>query len=187
MRQKKRVIIIIFLGIIAISTGIFFQTSSFASQMSASEAEEKVEQLYTGKVITTLERDDRFLITLLLSGGEYELVLDRKSGDILSMTKTKISPNNNSDTTTEEGVEAGKEEEPSEPTPANEKPPSQITEQEAIGIALEKMAGTVEEVELEESNGVSYYLVEIEANDQQEATIQVHSITGEVISITWDD
>jgi uncharacterized membrane protein YkoI len=186
MRQNKRVIIIIFLGIIAIITGIFLQTSSFASQMSASEAEEKVEQLYTGKVVTTLERDDRFLITLSLSGGEYELVLDRKSGDILSMTKTKSSPNNNSDTTTEEGVEAGKEE-PSEPTPSNEEPTSQITEQKAIGIALEKMAGTVEEVELEESNGVSYYLVEIEANDQQEATIQVHSITGEVISITWDD
>lgn len=186
MRKNKRVIIIIFLGIIAISTGIFFQTSSFASQMSATEAEEKVEQLYTGKVITTLERDDHFLITLSLSGGEYELVLDRKSGDILSMTKTISSSNNNSDTTTEEGVEAGKEE-PSEPPPSNEEPTSQITEQEAIGIALEKMAGTVEEVELEESNGVSYYLVEIEANDQQEATIQVHSITGEVISITWDD
>lgn len=186
MRLNKRGIIIIFLGIIAISTGIFFQTSTFASQMSASEAEEKVEQLYTGEVITTLERDDRFLITLSLSGGEYELVLDRKSGDILSMTKTKSSPNNHSDTTTEEGIETG-EEEPSEPTPAKEEPPSQITEQEAIGIALEKMTGTVEEVELEVSNGVLYYLVEIEANDQQEATIQVHSITGEVISITWDD
>jgi uncharacterized membrane protein YkoI len=186
MRLNKWVIIIIFLGVIAIIAAVFLQTSSFASQMSATEAEEKVKQLYTGEVISTLEKDGRFHITLSLSGGEYELVLDRESGDILRMTKTKNSPNNNSDTSTDQGNQVA-EEEPVEPTPSKEEPPSQITEQEAIGIALEKMAGTVEEVDLEESNGISYYLVEIEANDQQEATIQVHSITGEIISVTWDD
>lgn len=180
MRLKKWVIIIIFVGVIAIIAGFLLQTSSFASQITATEAEEKVKQLYTGEVISTLEMDDRFLITLSLAGGEYELVLDRESGDILTMTKTKSPPNDNSDTTTEQGNQAHEEE------PVKE-PPSQITEQEAIEIALEKMAGTVEEVELEQSSGVSYYLVEIEANDQQEATIQVHSITGEIMSVTWDD
>jgi uncharacterized membrane protein YkoI len=186
MRLNKWAIIIIFIGVIAIIVGVFLQTSSFASKMSAVEAEEKVKQLYAGEVLSTLEKDDEFLITVSLTGGEYELVLHRDSGDILSMTKTKSSPNNNSDTSTDQGNHAA-EEEPVEPTPSKEEPPSQITEQEAIGIALEKMAGTVEEVEIEESNGISYYLVEIEANDQQEATIQVHSITGEIMSVTWDD
>ncbi|WP_339163367.1 PepSY domain-containing protein [Siminovitchia sp. FSL W7-1587] len=62
-----------------------------------------------------------------------------------------------------------------------------ITEQDAAGIALQQVKGKVEDVDLKESDGLKYYLVEIESDQDQEATVQIHSITGEVLSITWDD
>ena len=62
-----------------------------------------------------------------------------------------------------------------------------ITEQDASDIALKQVKGKVEDVDLKESDGLKYYLVEIESEQDQEATVQIHSITGEVLSITWDD
>ncbi len=62
-----------------------------------------------------------------------------------------------------------------------------ITETEAIEIALDTVAGQVDDVDLEMSNGQLYYFVEIELDDDREASIQIHAITGEVKSIEWDD
>lgn len=182
MSPKKWLIIAIILGVIAIIASLYVKNQTFASQISATEAKEKVEQLYSGEVLSTTEKEHNFLLTLSLPAGEYEVVLDRDSGEILSMIKTKTTP---IDLNVDQGSEV--EEEPTEPTPSNEEIPSQITEQEAISIALQYMPGTLEEAELEESNGVTYYKVEIEEKDQQEATIQVHSITGEIMSVTYDD
>lgn len=62
-----------------------------------------------------------------------------------------------------------------------------ISEQEAIQIALDTVKGEVDDVDLESSNGQLYYFIEIETADDLEAEIQIHAITGEVISIEWDD
>jgi uncharacterized membrane protein YkoI len=66
-------------------------------------------------------------------------------------------------------------------------PPKKITEEEAIKIALKTVKGEVDDVDLDEVNGVSYYFIEIEQGDDSEATIQINAITGEVISTYWDD
>ncbi|MFD2680382.1 PepSY domain-containing protein [Bacillus seohaeanensis] len=71
------------------------------------------------------------------------------------------------------------------PTPQEQA--KKLTEKEATKIALQKVQGKLDDVELEELNGVSYYLVEIEREDEQEATVQINSISGEVISIVWDE
>lgn len=186
MSQKKWFIIVIFLGVISIIASLYVKTQPLANQISAKDAKDTVEQLYSGEVLSTTEKNNNFHLTLARSAGEYVVVLDRDSGEILSMTKTKTSPTTDTGSTIDQGNKVV-EEEPTEPIPSNEEIPSQITEQEAIKIALKQIPGTLEEIELEESNGISYYLVEIEGNDQQEATIQVHSITGEIMSVTWDD
>jgi uncharacterized membrane protein YkoI len=182
MGHKKWLFVALCLCVIAIIASLYVKNQTFARQISATEAKEKVEQLYSGEVLSTSDKDHNFLLTLALPAGEYEVVVDRDSGEILSMVKTKTTP-------TETNVDQGSEvkEEPSEPTSPNEGIPSQITKEEAITIALKQLPGTLEEIELEESDGVSYYSVEIEEDDQQEATIQVHSITGEIMSVTYDD
>jgi uncharacterized membrane protein YkoI len=65
--------------------------------------------------------------------------------------------------------------------------PKTLTEQEAGKIALEQIPGTIEDILLETKKEQTYYLVEIETQDDREAIVQIHAITGKVLSITWDD
>lgn len=63
-----------------------------------------------------------------------------------------------------------------------------ISREEAIAIARETLNGEVQEVEFTETADGGYYLVEIE-NDEtdQEATIEIHAIRGETLTVDWDD
>jgi uncharacterized membrane protein YkoI len=65
--------------------------------------------------------------------------------------------------------------------------PKELTEQDAKALALEKVAGIVEDVDIETINGIAYYFVEVETTDGREATIEINAITGEVNSLTWDE
>ncbi|MCM3610636.1 PepSY domain-containing protein [Planococcus sp. MERTA32b] len=75
--------------------------------------------------------------------------------------------------------------------PEAETPPEPeriITRDEAVLIAKETLQGEVQEVEFTETNDGGYYLIEIE-NDEtdQEATVQIHAIRGDTLSVDWDD
>lgn len=69
-----------------------------------------------------------------------------------------------------------------------EEPDRVITRDEAISIARQTLDGEVQEVEFVETADGGYYLVEIE-NDytDQEATMQIHAIRGETLTVDWDD
>ncbi|MBU8880854.1 PepSY domain-containing protein [Bacillus sp. FJAT-29790] len=62
-----------------------------------------------------------------------------------------------------------------------------LTKEDAIKIALKNVSGEVDDVSIEQSNGLTYYLVEIDRKDDNDATVQINSISGEVMSITWED
>ncbi|WP_165843736.1 PepSY domain-containing protein [Planococcus halotolerans] len=63
-----------------------------------------------------------------------------------------------------------------------------ITRDEAVMIAKETLEGEVQEVEFTETQDGGYYLVEIENEaTEQEATIQIHAIRGDTLSVDWDD
>lgn len=62
-----------------------------------------------------------------------------------------------------------------------------LTEKEASKLALAKISGEVDDVELRGTkDGVPYYLIEIELADGREATVEVNAISGAVRSVTWD-
>ena len=63
-----------------------------------------------------------------------------------------------------------------------------LAEEEVEKIAMAEVAGEVDDTELRgEDTNHPYYLVEIETDDDKEAVIQIHAITGKVQSVTWDD
>lgn len=66
-------------------------------------------------------------------------------------------------------------------------PVRNLTEEEAIQIAQKNEPGEVDDISFEETDSGSYYLVEIEKDDGREAAVQIHAITGKVMSVTWDD
>ncbi|CAM3272132.1 PepSY domain-containing protein [Filibacter tadaridae] len=61
-----------------------------------------------------------------------------------------------------------------------------ITKEQAVEIALGQLKGEVEYVTFEKTNDGGYYLIEIDGEDE-EAEIQIHAISGEILSTTWDD
>lgn len=66
-----------------------------------------------------------------------------------------------------------------------------ISRDEAIDIAFTQLKGEVDFVEFEATADGGYYLIEIEQDnddgDDYEALIQVHAITGKILSVDWDD
>lgn len=66
-------------------------------------------------------------------------------------------------------------------------PPRLISEKDAIRIAKEHTPGEVDDVEFAQIDGTGFYLVEIEQDDDKEAYVQIHAITGEIMSVSWDD
>lgn len=65
-----------------------------------------------------------------------------------------------------------------------------LTEQQAIQIALRQLKGEVDDVDFVETSEGGYYLVEIEIDVEDgpdQATYQIHAISGKIMSVTWDD
>lgn len=65
-----------------------------------------------------------------------------------------------------------------------------ISEQQAIRIALSQLKGEVDDVDFVKTSEGGYYLVEIEIDvddGPDEATYQIHAISGKIMSVTWDD
>lgn len=74
-----------------------------------------------------------------------------------------------------------------EPEPAPEPEPV-LSREEAIAIAQETLAGEVQEVEFTETTDGGFYLIEIENEElDKEATVQIHAIRGETMTVEWDD
>ncbi|MEC1524774.1 PepSY domain-containing protein [Neobacillus niacini] len=86
------------------------------------------------------------------------IIVDAASGSILSTTSSEINP-----------------------------PPKTLTEDEVITIASSQVQGDVDDIWLDTEGGQTFYLVKIETNDDREATVQIHAITGNVLSVSWDD
>lgn len=84
-------------------------------------------------------------------------------------------------------VSSGSPDPAPEPEPAPEPKPV-LSREEAITIAKGTLDGEVQEVEFTETADGGYYLIEIE-NDEldKEATVQIHAIRGETMTVEWDD
>lgn len=62
-----------------------------------------------------------------------------------------------------------------------------ITVEESKEIALERIPGTIDEVELENEDGYLFYEVEVDAAGGDEYEILIDAQTGEVIDVEGDD
>jgi uncharacterized membrane protein YkoI len=65
--------------------------------------------------------------------------------------------------------------------------PKTLTEKEAAEIARTEVQGEVEDIWFETENNQSHYLVKIETEDDREAIVQIHAITGNIMTVSWDD
>ncbi|WP_213422454.1 PepSY domain-containing protein [Bhargavaea massiliensis] len=75
--------------------------------------------------------------------------------------------------------------------PAQEEAPKQsvrLTPSEAGDIAVKEIPGELDDdIDFEDTEDGGYYMVQVETADDREADIQIHAITGEILTISWDD
>ncbi|RFB15001.1 hypothetical protein DZB84_13910 [Bacillus sp. HNG] len=121
------------------------------------------------------EEDETYYFATVINGDtESTYKLHAKTGEIVDVVQNKQQTQN-----------------PPETMPTTPKPPTetiqQITEQQAIEIALQHVQGFVDDVEFEEEAGQYYYFVEVETNQGVDKTVQIHPISGEVITIVLED
>lgn len=98
--------------------------------------------------------------------GRYEIVIDENTEKITSLKLVQLS----------------------ERDEAKERSPSRemLTETEAIEIALTEVNGRIDNVEIDEEDGLIIYEVEIEVAADEEATVIINAYTGDVLSVTFD-
>lgn len=195
--------VLLFLLLGLVSWKIFIDPID-GDDLTEEEANDIAKERFNGEILDTKLVDDIYHMTIKLDTGEYELKIASKSGEMMDLVRTKeetpkkdlakndnkkSSDNNKSNESKKSDEEkAKKEAEKKEETQQEEEePPKNITSEEAIQIALDTVYGEVDDVDLEDEDGQLYYFIEIETEDDLEAEIQIHAISGEVISIEWDD
>lgn len=143
------------------STG---DTEALTEEEARARAEEE-----TGFSVEEIGRETRegtavYVVEFAEGDALEEMTIDARSGEVL------------------EKKEQDKTEE------SEERRQTVLSEQEAASVAQKEVNGQVDDVDFETSDaGEPFYYVELEQNDDDEATVQVHGITGEILSVTWDD
>jgi uncharacterized membrane protein YkoI len=164
--------------IVFISWQQFGKLRPSADILTEQDAQKLVQERYHGRVSLIKLTSQQYHIELEKQNQLYIITLEAESGKVLSFTKSETI------TSTPTPVPTPTPE-PS-PTAINE-PPKRLTEPEAVKIAITQVQGDVDDIWLETENNQTYYFVKIETNDDREAIVQIHAITGEVMSVTWDD
>lgn len=160
---------------------------------------QKVADQYEGEIVSSRVQGNSLYVEMKLDTGQYALLLDRSSGNITSIVRLsegvsqpEASPAPSSSSAplpTSTPPPAATHVPAVTPKPSASQKPiasanSWLTEEEAAQVALKHVSGQVKDVEQGDDDD---YLVEIERADGSEATVQVHKISGKVLSITWDD
>jgi uncharacterized membrane protein YkoI len=207
----------------------FAGTSSADKPLTNNEANQLVQDRYQGVVSDIQLSNNQYSIKLKKDDSLYNIKIDAKTGEILSMVKTKNTTfrKNNQELTEAEvknmvtektkGIitsiekfnEDGKAVYKVTVTQSNQQttikldavsgtellqstnvltePVKKLTEAEASQLAKNQVNGTVDHVLLETKDGQPYYLIKVSTPNKQEAVVQIHAITGKVVSVTWDD
>lgn len=181
--SKPWFIPLIVAAIVAIGSLLYFQLQVTGEEkQSPAEIQAQLERVYGGKVLSMKQQQDSFLVELEKEDGIYEIEANATYGNVTQITRLTTTEISEPTTTPTEP------EEPEEP----QQPGSRLTEEQAVELALKEVSGTIEDIDFEDSEQGGFYLIEVEQpgqgdEDGQEATVQIQAITGEILSIVWDD
>lgn len=154
--------------------------------LSAEQARQAVLEEYPGTVASLTLNSGKYVAELERDQGLYELQLDASSGEILSIVL--LQPAASSGVPTPQPSPA--------PSPGSGASPSAtpspsagraFSEEEAIQLALQEVPGEPDDVETGINASGAFYLVEVKTYDGREAIVQVDAISGNIMSVSWED
>ncbi|MFF2889579.1 PepSY domain-containing protein [Paenibacillus sp. NPDC057967] len=188
-RTVRTVIALLALALIILGGILLFANSRSSGDklLSQEEAEKTILEQYDGNIVHTTVEGHAYVVQLRSDKGLYELTIDRATAAIEAIRQIEQfteTPGKPAETPVPSETAKPSQSPPPEKSP---NPSVLLEEADAINIALEKVSGTLKEVELEQEGGKWYYFVELETQDGREATVQLHAGSGKVQSVTWDD
>lgn len=168
--------VLLLIGIISLSLYAYNQIMT-KTIFGEAEIKNRVESLFNGQVQSVTKIKDQYEVTFSKNDFLYEVSVDETEGTFSTISLIKEG------TIKEPPKEEIPEEKPTIEEPEVVKP---LTEQQVIEIARSKFNGDVDEIEFVGTNDGGYYNVDIE-NAEDEATLQIHALTGKILTITYDD
>ena len=172
--SKKHLWILPALLLICIILCAAYAYNQIISKTTFGEAEIKnrVSSLYNGEVQAIAKKKDQYEVTFRKNDYIYQVLVNEEEGTFSDLKVIK------------EG--AKKEIDASEETPAEQEELKPLTKEEVVKIARSQFAGSVDDIEFVATDDGGYYNVDLE-NQEDEATLQIHALTGEIITIKYDD
>lgn len=167
MRNKQTIVITsLLIACIVILSYFTYRQIVTNTILSEQQIATRVEALYGGDVQTIEKSDTQYSVTFALNDAIYEVLINEEYGTLEQLTLIK------------EGSKIPAQ----EPATSNER----LTKQQIIAIAQKEATGKVEDVTFYSNADGGYYLIEIERDDE-DVMLQIHAITGKILSVSFDD
>lgn len=191
MKFKQYVTISAFIFI-----GIFIFLAVQQLQTSATFTKEQmtaqVEKVYKGTVQSFVEKEDYYVASFEKNGSTYEVQIDPFNGEMSNMQAIFIADKPDD---TSKPYENAKPNTPTAPSNNTQKetPPEPnkplLSAKQVKAIALKEFKGHVESVDFKATSDGGHYFIEIESTneDWDEVIVQVHAVTGKILSIQYED
>ncbi|MEK5185540.1 PepSY domain-containing protein [Solibacillus sp. FSL W7-1324] len=146
-------------------------------ELNTNELEMKIKDIYNAEVQTLIKQKNYYVASFDKDGSIFEVNVNAVTGQFSDL---KLIYKNES-----------KQDEQTNPDTSNENQAAEnatkplLSKEQAVDIALKEVPGEVDSVEFVKTAQGGIYFVEIEQED--DVTVQVHAITGEIIVIKYDD
>ncbi|GEN88226.1 PepSY domain-containing protein [Oceanobacillus sojae] len=181
-----------------VGTGIYHTEASSSKEgelqiaavenVTIEDATKKLEEAYQGTV-KEIELDKEgnklyYEAEVIVDKQEYDVVMDAESGEVVYEEIDDNYRNNDDRDDDDRNWEAGQQETNGENNNKDNKS-NLIAQEKAIEIAKQEFDGEVVQIELDFDDGRYVYELEL-VNGQQEADIDVHGETGDILSLEID-
>ena len=205
MKKKIKKIAIPALAATILTGGAFASASAFAKDKPVNQEvqNEQQESANLVKQAKITEAESRAIALQKVPGAVTDVELEDEDGTIVYGVEVQAKDGSKQDVKVdaqtgkivkvdngdeeENGQEENDQEENDKQEQAKLAELAKITEAESKAIALQKVPGTVTEVELEDEDGTIIYGVEVQVKDGSKQDVKVDAQTGKIVKVENDD
>ena len=202
MKKQIKKIAIPALTVAVLTGGVFASVTAFANEKPVKQEvqNEQQESANLAKQAKITEAESRAIALQKVPGAVTDVELEDEDGTIVygvevqakdgSKQDVKVDAQTGEIVKVDNGDEGenGQEENDQEENDKQEQAKlAKITEAESKAIALQKVPGTVTEVELEDEDGTIIYGVEVQVKDGSKQDVKVDAQTGKIVKVENDD
>ena len=170
--NRKRIFVIISFIVLVIFMIYAMQQLQSNTALTKEQMTIQIEKVYQGTVGSLIKKNDYYVADFEKNGSTYEVQINPYNGEFSKLQAIYIA---------EITVK------PDDTAVENTAQQPLLTEAQAIDIALKEMKGHVDSVKFKETTDGGNYFIEIEQDHDDEVKIQIHAITGKILSIQYDD